>query len=137
MGKFNVGDRVFDLQYGVGEVIRIAEYTEGQCRVRRERSVKVRFGLCMEIDYTSVGKHYDYELNPILWTVEEAIAKGYDVPKSKKKVVKEIKRWANVYGDCVACNDYVSREDADNHARIRNRVACVELTGTYEIEVEE
>jgi hypothetical protein len=124
MCKFNVGDIAYSIREGVVTICRSTEGPPYPIAANDE-------------NYTEDGKWYPTDLNPTLLTLDEARAKGYDVPKVKKKVTKEIKRWANVYADFSACNDYYTREDADFHVNRKMRIACVELTGTYEIEVEE
>lgn len=53
------------------------------------------------------------------------------IPK-KRKVVKEIVRYANIYPNDLP-NIYRTKELADMNAMI-TRIACVELKGTYEVE---
>ena len=52
--------------------------------------------------------------------------------KTKKIVVE---RWANVYDGLIVSSGYNSREDADEGS-ICGRIACIPLTGAYEVEVE-
>lgn len=128
MSKFKVGDSVYDIRHGSGEVISNSkDHTYGI-------EVLLPVG---RFYYTTCGRAVWRDKNPILLTIEEAMAKGYDVLKVKRKVTKTISRWANVYPDCVTCNDYYSKEEADSRANLSDRIACVELTGTYEVEEEE
>jgi hypothetical protein len=51
----------------------------------------------------------------------------------KKKVTKEIVAWANVYPrDHYAFHK--AKEIADQYGDGTNRIACVKVTGTYEVE---
>jgi hypothetical protein len=124
MGKFNVGDNAFSLRNGVVVISGIEEMAI--------YSISTSDG-----KFTLEGRYHPLDLYPTLLTLDEARAKGYEVPKVKKKVTKEVKKWVNVYAEFTICNDYYSREDADQQADHKRRIACVELTGTYEIEVEE
>lgn len=70
------------------------------------------------------GKHSTDHTHSVLTLVE----------RPKKMVTKTIERWANVYSDeCVYIHH--SREKADVYDG-GNRIACVKLTGTYEVEEE-
>ena len=56
--------------------------------------------------------------------------------KPKKKVTRTVECWANVYElhTCIDC--YLTKETADNSAGY-GRIACVKLTGAYEVEVDD
>ena len=59
-------------------------------------------------------------------------------PKKKKKIKDKINRWVNVYYIKNALSFsvcYDCKESADSMA-VSDRLACVKLTGDYEIEVE-
>jgi hypothetical protein len=129
MGKFNVGDRVYHPRHGIGSVLS----NQGI-----PYPIKVVFDDSGLIEhYERDGRKREYDVNPILLTIEESRAKGYDVPKVTRKVTKTVSRWANVYGSAGLANcSYETREEADANATGDARTACVELTGTYEVEEE-
>jgi len=52
--------------------------------------------------------------------------------QEKKKVTKLIERWTNVYTDGIGFT-YLSENGANADAGV-DRIACVKLTGTYEVE---
>ena len=56
-------------------------------------------------------------------------------PKKVKRTIEE-RMWANKYSHGYAGCYHKTKESADTSASA-NRIACVELRGTYEIEVEE
>ena len=56
-------------------------------------------------------------------------------PEPKCLVKKTIKRWENIYSDSTDHLDiYNEKRNADRFAG-DDRIACVELTGTYEVNV--
>lgn len=136
MSKFKVGDTVYNIRKGVCVVINTCDGSEYPLKVRRLGSE--HYSSFNEDGFTEDGRWGSKDVNPTLLTIDEARAKGYDVPKVKRKVTKTISRWANVYPDehLIACNDYHTREEADSNANLSKRIACVELTGTYEVEEE-
>lgn len=56
------------------------------------------------------------------------------VSRPKKKVTKTVEAWTNIYPDG-RMSSFSDKVVADELA-ISNRIACIKLTGTYEIEVE-
>ena len=50
----------------------------------------------------------------------------------KKKVKKTIECWGNIYKDILPF--VYSTENIANNAQLKNRIACVKLTGEYEVE---
>jgi hypothetical protein len=95
-----------------------------------KRTYRVKHGP-YHATYTNDGRRLVTDKHPTLLTVEQAAKLGYFPPKKKRKV--EVKVWANVY----PMDDYYafhnSKEKADEEAGLR-RIACVEMTGVYEIE---
>lgn len=86
MSKFKVGQKVYCILYGVGAVKEL----------RESRSYPVIIETnCGLVDYTAEGKYNSNAVNPTLLTLEEARAKGYDVPK--QKIVKEKTVYINLY----------------------------------------
>jgi len=59
---------------------------------------------------------------------------GTEKPRETKRVTKTLEYWINVYQDDTGVT-FNSRMDA-NHAASKNRIACVALTGEYEVEEE-
>ena len=53
---------------------------------------------------------------------------------TRKKVKRtiEVVRWINIYPGGTECL-HKTKEEADKHASV-NRIACVKLSGTYEVE---
>lgn len=66
MSKFKVGDKVFDLRYGIGEIAREREY------IIVEFSDKA----FSDAQYKLSG-NYCNDKNPLLWTLQEARDRGY------------------------------------------------------------
>ena len=76
------------------------------------------------------GDYYDYGRKSCYDLIEFL---GTEKPKEKKMVKKTLTRWANIYeGRDVAT--FATKEHADLRAGFC-RLACVELTGEYEVEV--
>lgn len=89
MSKFKVGQKVYCIIRGLGTVVLPT--------LALNPPVCVQF-ITGDRYYREDGKYCDIDLNPTLLTLEEARAKGYDVPK--QRVVKvcekhEPKRWFN------------------------------------------
>ena len=117
-----VGDKLWSVRLGECEVVEIdpcCGYTGILCR---------NLGGYTE-EYYPNGNYFSDDAVPSLyWSRPEIIAP----PRPKRKVTKTVEAWANVYGDC-APNLYPRRDIADNLAT-PFRIACVHLTGTYEVE---
>jgi hypothetical protein len=123
--KFKLGDKVYHVIHGVGTV---SELRVGMFQVTFPSFPSQ--GL-----YLLDGRYESNNVNPSILTIEEAKAKGYDVPKVKRTVTKELRRWANVYEKDIWI--YTTKNEAEFYANNANRIACVELVGSYEVEVEE
>ena len=52
-------------------------------------------------------------------------------PKKVKRTI-EVVVWLNIYPDGHTCN-HRTKEEADKHA-VDNRISCVEMRGSYEVE---
>lgn len=59
---------------------------------------------------------------------------GVEKPKETRMVTKTIRYWANVLGDG-AIKAYSTKDMADDYSFAR--IACVEMTGEYQVEVYE
>jgi len=75
----------------------------------------------MELDFTIDGRFGVEHTEPLLKLVS----------RPKKMVKKTIERWENVYPSGRVCV-HPTREVADDHAN-DDRIACVKLTGSYEV----
>ena len=117
--EWQVGDigEAFGVRCEVLEIKRNAEYP-----------VVVRILEGIETGLTLLfTKDYVWHKKPSLIFIER--------PKKKVKKTIEVKRWMNVYQDGFT-RIVDSRQYADSFVN-NDRIACVELTGSYEIEVEE
>lgn len=54
------------------------------------------------------------------------------IERPKKKIKKTITKWVNIYPD--GCETYYYTKDRADMCSNPNRIACVELTGEYEVE---
>lgn len=126
MSKFKAGTNVFDVCHGWGEVDRI----DGGNFFNLPIEVIFDNGHQGQGYYTEEGKMQYSWAGPQLLTEEEAAKLGYYPPK--KKVVKTLERWINLYD---AANEFVyhSKEEADREAG-PDRISCFKVTGTYEVE---
>lgn len=114
--KFQVGDVVeaFGLR---GKVTFIDNYSSNY-------PITVKYSDDDHVaSFTEDGKCYRYHKTPSLVLISRA----------KKKVTKTIEQWVNTYPDGTHGYMYKSESDA-NDAHSSNRIACVKLTGTYEVE---
>lgn len=74
--------------------------------------------------FTEDGRLFHFHKTPSLFLVS----------RPKKKVTKTVEKWLNIYSKCVGLA-YDSQLEADTWAT-GSRIACVKLTGTYEVEME-
>lgn len=102
------GDSVFELQLWSDNPERIYRF-----------SINTSDGLSL---FTEDGRCGPNHTNPLITLVS----------RPKRKVTKVIERWANVYCYGVG-GGHDTKEAADENAGI-TRIACVKLTGSYEIE---
>lgn len=126
MIKFNLGDTVYCIQNGLGKVVS----PDGTLRSRGLGHVYVQFKSYTRVYYDD-GKATFNSVNPILLTLEEARAKGYDIPKTK------VKKTVNYYLNISSTGHheiYSKKDEALIRARRNSLVTGVELTGEYEIE---
>jgi len=117
--EWQVGDigEAFGVRCEVLEIKRNAEYP-----------VIVRILEGVETGLTLLfTKDYAWHKKPSLIFIER--------PKKKVKKTIEVKVWANIY-ESGGKSLFYQKEDADKYAS-DGRIACFELTGSYEIEVEE
>lgn len=127
MSKFKVGDKVYCLLNGWGEVESINSV---------RYPVTVKFGETITEDYKMDGLLFQENKNPCLFTLDEAKAKGYEVPKQKVKKTRT--GWVNVFKED---NDklfydhvFATKEEADSTYSCWLRLDCVQVTYEYEEE---
>ena len=127
--KFNAGDLVFCLLFGWGKVDCEDNNSESFC------VVDVSFFNHVIGHFTKDGKLMAGHKHPILFTREEAEIKFPEYPAPKKKVKKNLERWANVYpgGEVVFFRE---KHLADMHEIqvVSTRVDCVKVEVHYEVE---
>lgn len=122
--KAQVGDKMWSIDMGECEVIEI----------RPSRStpyiIRIRNTKGESNSYTVNGLRMSNDNFPSLFW-----KKPYEVyPESpKRKVVKTVEVWANMYSSGKLGDHWESEEIANKHASY-SRIACVKLTGTYEVE---
>lgn len=114
--KAKVGDRVYSLQYGWGTIKATG------CCVYAACPIEVRFD--------ADGKKSIYDIIPDLYYGPPEII-GPEKPK--RMVKEEVRLWLNIYPKSCCKITYSSRSRADS-AAAPDRIACVELTGSYEVE---
>lgn len=79
--------------------------------------------------FTENGRLHNWHLKPSLILIER--------PKKKRKETRTVERWMNIYQGADPDTAYVfTTKEAANCTGIY-RIACVKLTGTYEIEVDD
>lgn len=114
-----VGDKLWSVQLGECEVVRV-DSNVWPCVCQGAGGMEC---------YTSDGKVVATDAFPSLfWSRPEIIAP----PKPKRRVVKTVEAWANVYPGGNLSPLFDSVEYA-NWGASYGRVACVHLTGTYEV----
>lgn len=126
MEKFKVGQKVYCIMGGLGIVKEIT---------KQVAPVHVHFDNSTPIarQYYPDGKFYAEHTNPTLLTLEEARAKGYDVPK--QRIVKEKTVYINLYKE--PYNSYVHKDKASAELSARTNTPLVTahpVTIKYEVE---
>ena len=111
---FKVGDKV--RAFGLDGVVRCITFSG---------RVVVRYSdLDLDEIFTLDGKAETHHKEPSLILVE----------RPKVKVTKTIEKWLNVYPSQSGGLIYYNSESTANLNASSDRVACVKLTGTYEVE---
>ena len=122
--KVEVGQKVYSILHGLGVIAEVYAYPA------KVGLVSVQFK-DIQCDYWTSGKWNARDANPTLLTLEEARAKGYDVPT--QRVTKTLDRWVAVF----------SNSDGTYHTRalgeqlpheIGKEVAITKMSGTFEVE---
>lgn len=88
-------------------------------------SVRVKFDDNSGWYFTIDGRACDWHKTPSLVLVS----------RPKKMVTKTVEKWINIYPNH-AGGFYSDEKNADEYAQ-QNRIACVKLTGEYEVEVDD
>jgi hypothetical protein len=113
------GDRVWSVGYGWGTVESVSKGVY---------PVVVSFDCGIDVTYTFSGMPRSSGLQTLFWDEVKIEAP----PRPRRKVMKTIDGWANVYpNERPMLHD--SKEEADKAATF-NRIACVKLTGEYTVE---
>lgn len=119
-----VGDRVWSVLLGWGTVINVSN--------AGSLVIHVKFDCGRNDNFSKKGYRLSDDVYPALFWDEVKITPP---PRPKRKVTKTLEGWVNLYPelsvDCSKFHD--TKESADNHAH-QSRVACVHVTGTYEVE---
>lgn len=128
MSKFKVGQKVYSIRHGLGLILQIQYPSMSGTYIRAEFPEIDLQEFCID------GKVYSTDINPTLLTLEEARAKGYDVPK--QKTLKEKVVYINYYeeGRNVLGAHHTEQEAktcADKNAAL---VIAYPVTIKYEIE---
>jgi len=116
-----VGDRVWSIEHGWGKVIQILSHKDCKLNVLLETGDLVAI--------TEDGKD-DPQGHAQIWFWDEVIIEA--PPRPKRKVVKKVERWVNVYPRSMS--KLHSTEGVADACASGDRVACVKLTGEYEVE---
>lgn len=122
LDKLKVGDKLWDAKFGWGEVDKIS------MDELDNRPIKIKFfsGMAWFTTNGSELSHY----NQTLFYDEISFAPP---PRPKRLVKKTVEFWYNVYRDGFG-NLHSSEESANLAAAHASRIACVHLTGEYEVE---
>jgi hypothetical protein len=118
MTKFKVGDKVYDIVYGLSTVKAV------DSKIIFPYPILLHNGRI----YTSEGRDSEDAINPTLLTLDEARAKGYEVPKQKVKKQRTV--WLNVYEYMTTVHEYKNIADDPYYGK---RLDCVEVAFDYEV----
>jgi hypothetical protein len=121
--KFKNGDDVLNLRQGWGTVVA-EDYSKSCCMFNFPKGAHIIF--------RKDGRFQEEDEYPSAFTREEAAIKFPEYPAPKRKVKKTLERWVNVYSDRESIG-YMYHIDADK-VSVLDRIACVKLTGDYEVE---
>jgi hypothetical protein len=115
-----VGDAVWYEGLGWGEVSDIDEERKLPLVVEFEQGT-IRFFSLNGVKQGDINQTLFWDEIPIIAP-----------PRPKRMVTKTVEVWMNVYSD-IKNNTWLTQEAADKYAS-PNRIACVKLTGSYEVE---
>lgn len=115
-----VGDKVWTVTDDWGEIVEIIETSE--------YPIIVEFEAC-QLSFTVKGFYYETEKRQSLFWNEIK----YEIPtRPKRKSIKKIECWMNIYSD--GDNTIHKTKDKANENACTYRIACIKLTGEYEVE---
>jgi len=114
-----VGDRVWSVEYGWGTVESVSKGVY---------PVVVSFDCGIDVTYTFSGMPRSSGLQTLFWDEVKIEAP----PRPKRKSVKTVEVWMNLYPRGKATT-HLEQYEADRRA-LSDRIACVKLTGEYEVE---
>ncbi len=120
-----IGDNAWDNMYGMPcEIYKIEKNTEYPIKTKF-RFEGAKKDICKSFTYD--GYENKYYRRTLFWDkVSEPIA-----PTRPKKIKKVINAWTNIYPD--GSKSFYESIDAANIGADNSRIACVYLTGEYEI----
>lgn len=126
-GRFELVEEIPKTQFKVGDICS-AFGCEGTVK-------QIATGCTYPVQVALNGEHYHW------FTLDGKLTDWHKTPslklvsRPKKMVTKTVEAWANVYAHCIP--DLFNCK-ANAEARASNsRIACVKLTGTYEVEVDD
>lgn len=119
-----VGDKLWSVQLGECEV---ANVDNKDCTFKCE-DTNNNLNMWYRRDGTSYDITGPSAHQQLFWSRPDIIAP----PRPKRKVVKTVEAWINIYPEDVPRFAHKTRDEADS-ARELNRIACVHLTGSYEV----
>jgi hypothetical protein len=119
-----VGDKVYSFTSGEGEICQVDFASSYSIMVKSPAGHE---------SFTTKGAYRMNGEQTLFWSKPV-----FETPTRPKRVAKkDVVRWANVYpyNNNVGAHNYPTKEEADSKAS-NERIACVRLTGTYEVEEE-
>lgn len=119
--KFKVGDKVKCVFFGD----RV--FTLGKADILDNLYLLELVGVSQPT-FMEDGRYNPYHTHPVLTLVER--------PKKKVKKQRQYNAWVNVYPDGVGDRVHGSESSAKQFAN-EDRLTCVQVSGSYEFEVEE
>jgi len=112
-------DRVWSVEYGWGTVEFVSKGIY---------PVVVSFDCGIDVAHTFSGSAGSFGLQTLFWDEVKIEAP----PRPKRKVVKKVEKWVNIYPERQSIV-HDNKKIADSAASDM-RIACVKLTGEYEVE---
>lgn len=122
--KEDVGRRVWDFSRGWGE---IKQFCTGDYPI----SVLLDSGII--ISFSVDGRYSKHHSTSLFWDE----IKFTEPPRPKRMIKKTIEKWINIYSSNLPTIGAYPCEDQANQFAAKGRIACVKLTGEYEVEIDE
>ena len=129
MEKFKVGQKVYCIGGGLSTIDEFLPNEKSPIRIT------VTHDSGNWNTYTIDGRRSKTDINPLLLTLEEARAKGYDVPK--QKIVKEKTLYINLYKEPYSSYLHTNKDSAELSASKNTEdilVTAYPVTIKYEVE---